>query len=149
MTLYEKYEGVIKKRLKEEYGDVSRIENLDIISVFEFDKNDYHVSEDYPIIDKGYILIETEYYIDGKGSYRCFAVEQYTGKFLDIDSNILSIFIKISGQISKLGQEIKILDFKKVDDKNVKLKRFEIVHENGITTISEKTISEKDIEGEG
>ena len=51
MMLYEKYEDIIKKRLKEEYGDTC-IENLDIISVFEFDKNDYPVSEDFPIIDK-------------------------------------------------------------------------------------------------
>lgn len=140
MTLYEEYEEIIKKRLKEEYGDKSDLENLDIISVFEFDKNSYPVSEDYPIIDKGYVLIETEYYIDGEGKYRCFAVEQYTGKFLDIDFNILSMIIKISKWTSKLEQEIKELDFRKLDDKNVKKKRLEIGHEDGITTISERDI---------
>ena len=86
----------IKKYLKEEYGDKSSIENLDIISVFEFDKNSYSVSGDYPIIDKGCILIEIEYYINGRGRYRCFAIEQSSRKFLDIDSNILSIIIKFN-----------------------------------------------------
>ena len=143
MTLYEDYEKIIKKRLKEEYGDTSSIENLDIIYVFEFDKNSYYVSEDYPIIDKGYILIETEYYIDGEGKYRCFAIEQYTGKFLDIDSSVLSMIVKMSKWASKLEQEIKELDFRKLDDKNVKKKRLEIGHEDGITTISERDIKER------
>lgn len=139
MILYEDYEVIIKKRLKEEYGDTSDIENLDIIYVFEFEKNNYIVSEDYPIIDKGCILIETEYYIKGEGRYRCFAIE-HTGKFLDIDSNILSIMIKISKHMSMLEQEIKELDFRKLDNKSVKKKRLQISHEDGITTISEKDI---------
>lgn len=143
MTLYEDYEKIIKKRLKEEYGDTQSIENLDIIRVFEFDKNSYPVSEDYPIIDKGYILIETEYYIDEEGIYRCFAIEQHTGKFLDIDSNTLSMIIKISKWLSRLEQEVKELDFRKLDDKNVKKIRLEIGHEDGITMISEKSIEER------
>lgn len=143
MTLYEEYEAIIKKCLKEEYEDKSSIENLDIISVFELDKNSYLVSDDYPIIDKGCILIETEYYIDGRGIYRCFAIEQYTRKFLDIDSNILSIIIKLNKQVCRLEQEIKELDFRKLDDKRVKKKRFEIEHEDGITTISERNLEEE------
>lgn len=143
MTLYEEYEAVIKKYLEEEYGDSSKMENLDIIRVFELDKNSYPVSEDYPIIDKGYALIETEYYINGRGRYRCFAIQHYTGEFLDIDSNILSIIIKLTKQVSRLEQEIKELDFRKLDDMHVKKKRFEIGHEDGITTISERNLEEK------
>ena len=144
MTLYEDYEATIKKHLKEEYGDTSDIENLDIVCVFEFEKNNYLVSEDYPIIDKGCILIETEYYINGEGRYRCFVIDQQTGKFLNIDSNILlSIIIKISKNISRLEQEIKELDFRKLDNKNVKKRRLQINHEDGITTISEKEVQER------
>ena len=73
--------------------------------------------------------------------YRCFVIDQRTGTFLNVDSNILlSIIIKISKHISRLEQEIKELDFRKLDDKNVKKKRLEIRHEDGITTISAKDI---------
>ena len=146
MTPYEEFEAIVKERLEEEhktrlkYGEKLNIENIDIVRVFIFDKNDYPVSGDYPIVDKGCILIETEYYINGKGNYRCFAIEQETGKFLDIDSNILPIIVKTNKWISRLEQKIKELDFKKADDKNVVHKRIEIEHEGGITTISEKNV---------
>jgi ribosomal protein S8E len=51
------------------------------------------------------------------------------------------MIIKISKWSSRLEQEIKDLGFRKLDDKNVKKRRLEIGHEDGITTISEKHIN--------
>jgi hypothetical protein len=115
-------EKKIRMHLDKEARTNLRIEHFDITFLVKLKKNDYNVPEQYPIVDKGVTLVEVEYYINGEGTTRCFAIEDGTGRFLDTNngSDVLNIFLKTNKRISEIESEIRRLDFEKADDTNIK-----------------------------
>lgn len=130
-------EKKIRKYLDKEAGTNLSIEHLDIAHIIRFDKNDYRYIDEYPIVDKIVTLIEIEYYINGEGIHRCFAIEEKTDRFLDIHSDILNLIMKTNNRINKLEDEIRRLDFEKADDKNIKCTKILIEHKDGEETVTE------------
>ncbi len=124
-------ENIIRKYLNKEANTNLNIENMNMIRIVRLEKNDYHTKDQYPIVDKTIILIEVEYYINGEGTHRCFAIEEKTNRFLDIDSDILNLIMKTNSRMSKLEDEIRRLDFEKADDKNIKCTKVEISYKDG------------------
>lgn len=115
-------EKKIRTHLDKEARTNLRIEHFDITYLVKLKKNDYNVSEQYPIVDKGITLVEVEYYINGEGTTRCFAIEDGTGRFLDStnESDVINIIMKTNKRISEVESEIRRLDFEKADDTNIK-----------------------------
>lgn len=115
-------EKKIRKYLNKEANSNLSIEHMDIVYTMKLEKNDYLTIAEYPIVDKGVILVEIEYYINGEGTNRCFAIEEETGRFLDMknESDVLNLIMKMCKELSKLQNEIRRLDFEKADDKNIK-----------------------------
>ena len=115
-------EKKIRMHLDKEARTNLRIEHFDITFLVKLKKNDYNVPEQYPIVDKGVTLVEVEYYINGEGTTRCFAIEDGTGRFLDTNngSDVLNIILKTNKRISEIESEIRRLDFEKADDTNIK-----------------------------
>ena len=115
-------EKKIRMHLDKEARTNLRIEHFDITYLVKLEKNDYNVSEEYPIVDKGVTLVEVEYYINGEGATRCFAIEDGTGRFLDStnESDVMNIIMKTNKRISEVESEIRRLDFEKADDINIK-----------------------------
>lgn len=114
-------EKKIRKYLDKEARTNLNIEHMDIVSIYKLDKNDYLPIIEYPIVDKAVQLVEVEYYINNEGFHRCFAIEEKTNKFLDVNIDILDLIMKTNKRITKLEDEIRRLDFEKADDTNIKV----------------------------
>lgn len=131
-------EKKIRVRLDKDARTNLRIEHFDITYLIKLKKNDYRASEQYPIVDKVVILVEVEYYINGEGTTRCFAIEEGTGRFLDAnnESDIMNMIMKTNKRISEVESEIRRLDFEKVDDKNIKCTKVLTEHTNGKESVT-------------
>lgn len=135
-------EKKIRAYLDKEARTNLRIENFDITYLIKLKKNDYNVKDQYPIVDKGVTLVEVEYYIDGEGTTRCFAVEEETGRFLEVSldigrkSDIMNLIMKTNKRISEVESDIRRLDFEKADDTNIKCTKVLIENKNGVETVT-------------
>lgn len=132
-------EKKIIKYLNKEANTNLNIDHLDMVHIMKLEKNDYNAPEEYPIVDKGVILAEVEYYINGEGTNRCFAIEEETGRFLDTkkESDVLNLIMKMNKRISTLQDEIRRLDFEKADDQNIKCTKILIENKDGMQTTTE------------
>ena len=131
-------EKKIRAHLDKEARTNLRIENLDITNLTKFKKGDYSNAEEYPIVDKGVTLAEVEYYVNGEGINRCFAIEEGTGRFLDMNngSDVTNLIMKTNKRINELEGEIRRLDFEKADDQNIKYAEVFIEHEDGKESVT-------------
>lgn len=128
-------ENKIRKYLDKEARTNLNIEHMDIVRTIRLEKNDYHSLDQYPIVDKAIILVEIEYYINEEGIHRCFAIEEKTDIFLDVNSDILELIMKTNKRMNKLEDEIRRLDFEKADDTNIKCTKVEIGYKDGEETV--------------
>ena len=124
-------EDTIRKYLNKEAKTNLNIENMDMVHLVRLEKNDYRTIDQYPIVDQTIILIEIEYYINGEGTHRCFAIEEKTNRFLDVSADVLNLIMKTNIRMNKMEDEIRRLDFEKADDKNIKCTKVEIAYEDG------------------
>ncbi len=124
-------ENKIRKYIDKEAKTNLNIEHMSIIYTIKLDKNDYKALEQYPIVDKAIILVEIEYYVNGEGIHRCFAIEEKTDRFLDISSDNLELIMKTNKRMIKLEDEIRRLDFEKADDTNIKVTKKFLEYKDG------------------
>ncbi len=124
-------ENTIRKYLNKEAKTNLNIENMDMVHLVRLEKNDYRTIDQYPIVDQTIILVEIEYYINGEGIHRCFAIEEKTNRFLDVSVDVLNLIMKTNIRMNKMEDEIRRLDFEKADDKNIKCTKVEIAREDG------------------
>lgn len=131
-------EKKIRAHLDKEARTNLRIENLDITNLIKLKKGDYSTAEEYPIVDKGVTLAEVEYYVNGEGINRCFAIEEGTGRFLDMNngSDVTNLIMKTNKRINELEGEIRRLDFEKADDQNIKCVEVFIEHKDGKESVT-------------
>jgi hypothetical protein len=131
-------EKKIRSHLDKEARTNLRIENLDITNLVRFKKSDYSAVEEYSTVDKGVALVEVEYYINGEGTNRCFAIEEGTGRFLDMNngSDVTNLIMKTNKRINELEGEIRRLDFEKADDQNIKCAEVLIEHKDGKESVT-------------
>ncbi len=120
-------EKLIKHNIAKELNiDIKQIDRLLVISIFNFPKNDYHSLERYPIVDKGIILVETEYYINEVGYRRIYAIEKETNRFMDINQDTLELILKTNKRINETEEDISHLDFFKADNRNITCQKVSI-----------------------
>ncbi len=124
-------EDIIKQHIKDELGiDAEQIEHLNVIATFNFPKNDYHTIREYPIVDKGIILIETEFYINKSGYRRIYAIEHETNRFMDINQDTLELILKTNKRINETEDDINHLDFFKANNRNITCHKVSIEYDN-------------------
>jgi hypothetical protein len=131
-------EKKIRAHLDKEARTNLRIENLDITNLIKLKKGDYSAAEEYPIVDKGVILVEVEYYVNGEGVNRCFAIEEGAGRFLDMNNgyDVTNLIMKTNKRISDIESEIRRLDFEKADDANIKCTKVLIENKDGKESVT-------------